>query len=160
MSDRVDVIVAGGGIVGAATFFELASRGVEVTLIERNVVASGATAWSGGVVRLMHDDCESADRAVYGWRFYRTLAARGIDVPFRTTGFLYFPKPERRAFTRTETHRLRRDVPIAWLDAPALARRFGHLLADTSGGAGREQRVEDLAGAHRRGREQRRRQAV
>lgn len=135
MSDRVDVIVAGGGIVGAATFFELASRGHSVTLIERNVVASGATAWSGGVVRITHDDPESADRAVYGWRFYRSLAARGIDVPFHMTGFLYFPRPERREHARLETHRLRREVPIAWLDEIALERRFGHLLADARGGA-------------------------
>ncbi len=135
MSDRVDVIVVGGGIVGAATFFELASRGVAVTLLERNVVASGATAWSGGVVRLTHDDSESADRAVYGWRFYRSLAERGIDVPFRETGFLYFPKPDRRAFARAEVARLECDVPIAWLDRAALEQRFGHLLADTRGGA-------------------------
>jgi glycine/D-amino acid oxidase-like deaminating enzyme len=135
MSDRADVIVAGGGIVGAATFFELASRGADVTLVEREVVASGATAWSGGVVRLMHDDSASADRAVYGWRFYRSLAERGIDVPFRTSGFLYFPRPERRAFARAEVDRLEREAPIAWLDASALADRFGHLLADTRGGA-------------------------
>ena len=135
MSDRVDVIVVGAGIVGAATFFELASRGHDVTLVERNVVASGATAWSGGVVRLMHDDPESADRAVYGWRFYRSLATRGIDVPFRETGFLYFPKPERRPYARAEVQRLERAVPIAWLDEAALEHRFGHLLADMSGGA-------------------------
>lgn len=135
MSDRVDVIVAGGGIVGAATFFELASRGHAVTLIERNVVASGATAWSGGVVRLTHDDSESADRAVYGWRFYRSLAARRIGVPFNESGFLYFPKPERRDFARAEVARLEREVPITWLDDAALERRFGHLLADASGGA-------------------------
>jgi glycine/D-amino acid oxidase-like deaminating enzyme len=135
MFDRVDVIVAGGGIVGAATFFELASRGLDVTLIERNVVASGATAWSGGVVRLMHDDPESADRAVYGWRFYRSLHERGIDVPFHATGFLYFPKPERRAFARAEVQRLQREVPIAWLSDQELDLRFGHLLAETRGGA-------------------------
>lgn len=135
MSDRVDVIVAGAGVVGAATFFELASRGADVTLVERNVVASGATAWSGGVVRLTHDDSESADRALFGWRYYRALAERGIDVPFNETGFLYFPKPERRAFAQAEVARLRRDAPIAWLDADALAERFGHLLADTGGGA-------------------------
>jgi glycine/D-amino acid oxidase-like deaminating enzyme len=135
MSDRADVIVVGAGIVGAATFFELASRGVAVTLLERDVVASGATAWSGGVVRLTHDDSASADRAVYGWRFYRSLAERGIDVPFHESGFLYFPKPERRAFARAEVARLQRDVPIAWLDGAALERRFGHLLADTRGGA-------------------------
>jgi glycine/D-amino acid oxidase-like deaminating enzyme len=103
--------------------------------LERNVVASGATAWSGGVVRIMHDDPESADRAVYGWRWYRSLATRGIDVPFHMTGFLYFPQLERREATRLETHRLRRDVPIAWLDEIALERRFGHLLSDCSGGA-------------------------
>jgi glycine/D-amino acid oxidase-like deaminating enzyme len=135
MSDRADVIVVGAGIVGAATFFELASRGHDVTLVERNVVASGATAWSGGVVRLMHDDAESSNRAVAGWRFYRSLAERGIDVPFHETGFLYFPRPERRGFARAEVRRLARRVPIAWLDADALERRFGHLLADTRGGA-------------------------
>jgi len=131
----VDAIVVGGGIVGAATFFELASRGHDVTLIERRVVASGATAWSGGVVRLMHDDPESADRAVEGWRYYRSLADRGIDVPFHETGFLYFPLPERAAFARAEVRRLSSRAPIAWLDADALERHFGGLLADTSGGA-------------------------
>ena len=135
MSDRVDVIVAGGGIVGAATFFELASSGHAVTLVERAIVASGATAWSGGVVRLMHDDPESADRAVFGWHYYRSLRRRGVGVPFNETGFLYFPRPEREAFARAEVDRLSERVPIEWLDARALERRFGHLLADTRGGA-------------------------
>ena len=100
MSDRVDVIVAGGGIVGAATFFELASRGFEVTLIERNVVASGATAWSGGVVRIMHDDPVSADRAVYGWRWYRSLRARGVDVPFHADRLPLLPASPSAARSR------------------------------------------------------------
>jgi glycine/D-amino acid oxidase-like deaminating enzyme len=133
--DRADVIVAGGGIVGAATFFELASRGHAVTLVERAIVASGATAWSGGVVRLMHDDSESSDRAVQGFEFYRSLRRRGVGVPFNVTGFLYFPRPEREAFARAEVERLSQRVPIEWLDAHGLERRFGHVLADTRGGA-------------------------
>jgi D-hydroxyproline dehydrogenase subunit beta len=44
-----DVIVVGGGIVGAACAFELATRGVAVTLLERQELAAGASGRNTGL---------------------------------------------------------------------------------------------------------------
>jgi glycine/D-amino acid oxidase-like deaminating enzyme len=44
-----DVVVVGGGIVGAACAFELATRGVAVTLLERKELAAGASGRNTGL---------------------------------------------------------------------------------------------------------------
>jgi D-hydroxyproline dehydrogenase subunit beta len=44
-----DVVVVGGGIIGAACAFELASRGASVTLLERNELAAGASGRNNGL---------------------------------------------------------------------------------------------------------------
>lgn len=44
-----DVVVVGGGIIGAACAFELAGRGASVTLLEREELASGASGRNNGL---------------------------------------------------------------------------------------------------------------
>ena len=44
-----DVVVVGGGIIGAACAFELAERGASVTLIEREELAAGASGRNNGL---------------------------------------------------------------------------------------------------------------
>lgn len=44
-----DVVVVGGGIIGAACAYELASRGVVVTLLERDELAAGASGRNNGL---------------------------------------------------------------------------------------------------------------
>ena len=48
---RVKVIVLGGGLMGTASAYFLARRGLKVTLVERNRVGSGATVASFGNIR-------------------------------------------------------------------------------------------------------------
>ena len=43
-----DVIVVGGGAIGAATAYELARRGARVTLLERSHVAAGCSYGNAG----------------------------------------------------------------------------------------------------------------
>jgi glycine/D-amino acid oxidase-like deaminating enzyme len=50
LTDSADVVVIGGGIVGAATAYELARRGVAVTLVEAESLAFGATGRNLGYV--------------------------------------------------------------------------------------------------------------
>ncbi len=52
MSSSTDVLVIGGGIVGAATAYQLARRGVMVTLLESDRLASGATGRNLGFIWL------------------------------------------------------------------------------------------------------------
>ena len=60
MSDlpaRADVVIIGGGAVGASTAFHLATSGVtDVVLLERETLASGSTSRSAGGARLQFAD--------------------------------------------------------------------------------------------------------
>lgn len=46
----VDTAIVGGGVVGLACALELADRGIDVALVERDVIASGSTGWCAGVL--------------------------------------------------------------------------------------------------------------
>lgn len=51
-----DVVIVGGGIIGAACSYELASRGVSVTLVERDHLAAHASGRNQGLWVLPDDD--------------------------------------------------------------------------------------------------------
>ncbi|MEN3283366.1 MAG: hypothetical protein V7607_4506 [Solirubrobacteraceae bacterium] len=57
MADHADVVIIGGGAVGAATAYHLAARGVtNVVLVEREVLAAGSTSKAAGGIRLQFGD--------------------------------------------------------------------------------------------------------
>jgi glycine/D-amino acid oxidase-like deaminating enzyme len=153
---ETDVLIVGGGVVGAAIFHTLASAGRPVTLIEGHRIASGATGSSGGVVRCFHDDRTDsqvlADRALFGWRYYRDFQQQtGTRVVLRETGFLYLLPVDRRDWAQREVRRLAEQVPISWLDDSQVARQFGQLLDPQDAGAVWEPRagyLEPLAVVH------------
>ncbi len=60
-AEAVDVLVVGGGIVGAWTALDAAARGLSVALVERGDLAQGTSRWSsklahGGLRYLAHGD--------------------------------------------------------------------------------------------------------
>jgi sarcosine oxidase subunit beta len=89
-----DVIVVGGGIAGCACADRLASRGLDVLLLERGALASGATGRNqGGLLPSPVPACGSlyAEAVAY----YRQVEAEG-DVPFglREHGYLLVAQDE------------------------------------------------------------------
>jgi D-amino-acid dehydrogenase len=50
MTDRPEVVIVGGGVVGACTAFELVERGVRTLLLERGDICSGASYGNAGWV--------------------------------------------------------------------------------------------------------------
>ena len=73
------VIVCGGGIIGAATAYFLARRGVRTTVVERTDVAAAASGKSGGF--LARDWCEGTPVEALARRsfaLHAELAAAGI----------------------------------------------------------------------------------
>ncbi len=83
------VIVLGGGLMGAASAFFLARRGVQVTLIERRRIGAGATVASFGNVRRSGRHLSQlplARRSLDLWNEAETLLGR--DVEFRASGHL------------------------------------------------------------------------
>ncbi|HEY0214631.1 MAG TPA: FAD-dependent oxidoreductase [Paenirhodobacter sp.] len=85
----MDVIVLGGGLMGTASAYFLARRGVRVTLIERGRVGTGATVASFGNIRrtgryLPQLPLAHRSRALWG----EAEKLLGRDVEFRATGHL------------------------------------------------------------------------
>ncbi|AWZ06110.1 FAD-dependent oxidoreductase [Streptomyces sp. ICC4] len=132
-----DVAVVGAGIVGAAIFHELADRGLKVTAVDAHRGGGGTTARCGGVVRAYHDDPVLSDRSLVGWRYFRSFAERtGVDVPFRSCGFLYLPALDRAQYAQAETARIAAaGAPAEWLPPHELTRRFGGLVRGDACGA-------------------------
>src|ERR1700730_4947817 len=52
MSQTADVVVVGGGVNGASIAYALAARGVNVVLLEKGALASGASGRSSALVRM------------------------------------------------------------------------------------------------------------
>jgi glycine/D-amino acid oxidase-like deaminating enzyme len=67
------VLILGGGVIGTSIAYQLASRGAEVTLIERNAVACAASGKSGGF--LAKDWCDGTP--------LMRLARRSFDLHAR-----------------------------------------------------------------------------
>jgi glycine/D-amino acid oxidase-like deaminating enzyme len=126
-----EVLIVGGGVIGAAIFHAFSTE-CSTTLVDRARAAQGCTAWSGGIVRCFHDNPRLSDRAVVGLKYYSTFEKRtGVAAALSRIGFLFFPRPSRQDWSRQEAARLANDIEIEWLEADAVALRFGHLFAGT-----------------------------
>lgn len=88
--DSADVVVIGGGIIGAGVAFELARRNVDVLLCEQGrAPGEGATTWSGGLLR-QHHTAHCDTRLVVGSLavFQHWDEIVGGDCGYRQTGFV------------------------------------------------------------------------
>ena len=66
-----DVIIIGGGIMGTSLAWQLARRGAgRVTLLERSVVAAGASGKTGALLRRHYSNRPEAILAHRGWQTF------------------------------------------------------------------------------------------
>ncbi len=75
-----DVIVIGGGIIGAACASELARRGAEVTLIERDELAAGASGRNQGLWVPTDDEATASMARLSLARYLELASTAPIDV--------------------------------------------------------------------------------
>jgi sarcosine oxidase subunit beta len=95
VTETADIIVVGAGVQGASLAFHLAKRGPRVVILERGVVAGGATGRSSGFVRMHYD---YPPDALLSWRsfpyFQHWLDFVGHGDPsFVRTGFVQVVPP-------------------------------------------------------------------
>jgi glycine/D-amino acid oxidase-like deaminating enzyme len=125
MSQSFDVIIIGGGIVGAACALELSERGLKVLILERGIVAGGTTAAGMGHLVVMDDSEAQFALTRYSRSLWRQLAPQlGPEIEFDTCGTLWVAADaqEMGEVRRKEEFYGRRGVRVEVLDATALAR--------------------------------------
>ena len=105
-----DVVVIGGGAIGASTAFHLTSLGVRnVLLVERRHLAAGATGKSGALVRMHYTNEAESRLALESLKIFRDFEAIvGGSCGFEAVGFLQLVGPEYRDALRRNIARQQR----------------------------------------------------
>jgi glycine/D-amino acid oxidase-like deaminating enzyme len=87
---RADVVIVGGGIIGAATAFFLAERGIAVALCEKGAIGAEQSSRNWGWCRTMGRDLRELPLAIESLRLWRGMNERlGAETGFRQAGILY-----------------------------------------------------------------------
>ena len=74
--ETFDVVVIGGGVIGASVAFHLSRLGAKkVLLLERETVGSGTTAQSSGILRTHYSVRENVELARRSWAVFNDFAA-------------------------------------------------------------------------------------
>ncbi len=95
MSQSPDVIIVGGGIVGAACALECARAGLKTLVLERGTVGGGATAAGMGHLVTMDDSEAQFQLTAYSCRLWRALLPRlPADIEYDTCGTLWVAADE------------------------------------------------------------------
>ncbi len=87
---QVDVVIIGGGIVGAAAAYFLAKRGRSVALVEKGVVGGEQSSRNWGWCRQQNRDARELPLAMRSMELWDGLASEiGEDLGFRRCGLVY-----------------------------------------------------------------------
>jgi len=95
LPNHVDTVVIGGGIIGAATAYFLAERGVSVALCEKHEIACEQSGRNWGWCRQMGRDARELPLIIESLRLWRGLEARLLEpTGFAQCGILYLSETE------------------------------------------------------------------
>ena len=117
-----DIIIVGGGVIGASVAYHLRARGAEVTLLEREAICSGETAKSGGFVQTHWDRITEIRMIAYSREVFQHWAERiGGDCGWQQKGYLHVTGKQREPTVRA-THEmlLAEGLESHWLDPAQL----------------------------------------
>ena len=128
--DKYDVIIVGGGIIGASIAYHLATlTNRRVCLLERNQLTSGTTWHAAGLVAELRASANLTRLARYSGALYESLETAGEGLGFRRVGALTLAKNEPRAYELKKQAAMARHhkVECEWLATGEIAARFPHI---------------------------------
>ncbi len=89
MEKAYDVIIVGAGIMGCATAYELAKRGIHVLVIEKGQLGETSSGKSSAIIRQHYSNTTTARMALHSLRVFQDFKQRvGGESGFTETGFL------------------------------------------------------------------------
>ena len=136
-----EVVIVGAGVMGSATAFYLASRGVSVTLLEQNRVGGvpGASGASGSMLQALSGEGDAVERQGQQSRaIFKELARElydlsGVDVGYTEPGTIILAFSG-DGIAQVKGRRVaayeRNDEPHEWID-PAQIRTLEPAVSDT-----------------------------
>ena len=137
MSVTSDVAILGAGIIGAACANALSREGLRVAIIERSVVAGGATAAGMGHIVVMDDSAEQFALTNYSRDLWQQMAeALPREVEFETRGTIWVAADDEEmdAVRQKHAYYTARRVRAEVLESAALGEAEPNLRPGLAGG--------------------------
>ena len=89
MKKKADVVIIGGGINGCSLAYNLAKKKVDVVVVEKNYLSSGATGACGAGIRQQWSTIENAKLSIESVKIFEKLSKElDQDIEFRQGGYL------------------------------------------------------------------------
>ena len=134
MNRTADVVIVGGGIIGASIAYHLTKKRVrDITVVERDRIGSGSTGKNAGGIRLQFSseiNVKLSQRSLpHIERFAEEI---GTDPHFHQVGYLFLITDDRdvAAFERSLAMWSRLGVPARRVSAAEAKTLFGHARTD------------------------------
>ena len=90
LPEQSDVVIVGGGVMGASTAFHLAEAGVNVLLLERDSLASGSTSKAAGGVRANFSDELNIAMGLRSLHAFENFGVKpGQEIDLHQDGYLF-----------------------------------------------------------------------
>jgi glycine/D-amino acid oxidase-like deaminating enzyme len=136
-SPRYDVVIIGGGIVGAACAAECAAEGLRVAIVEAKMIGGGATAAGMGHLTVMDDSDAQFALTRYSqllWEEVSDELPREVEYDACGTIWVAADDDEMREVERKQKFYSERGVAVEILDAQSVAEAEPNLRAGLVGG--------------------------
>ena len=132
-----DVVIVGGGIIGASCAYSLSKDGLRVAVLERHGLASGASsACQGGIGFGLSTEGYDLRLRLAAIAAYENLVTEGLDVEFRQDGILYVGEPRQEETLKARVRVLQgMGIECEWLDEKALRNEEPAISPSISGAA-------------------------
>lgn len=89
MKNKADVVIIGGGVNGCSLAYRLTKKGLDVVVVEKKYLSSGATGACGAGIRQQWSTRENAELAIRSVKIFEHLSKElGQDIEFRQGGYL------------------------------------------------------------------------
>lgn len=138
MSEQFDIVIVGGGIVGASVAYHLGQLGrLDVCLLERDQLTCGTTWHAAGLVAELRASANLTTLARYSGQLYEQLESEGYGTGFKRVGAVTLALNPQRSIELKRQAAMARSCGIdcRWLSAAALAERWPQLnTEDVVGG--------------------------
>lgn len=131
MNQTAEVVIIGGGVIGASVAYHLSQAGVkDIVLLEKNLMGSGSSGKAAGLTILQWANQPDVQLVQGSLEIYHELIKRNKDIKFNQSGLIYLATTaQEEQYLRDSQALLNKfNIKSDWLDRAGIRKHLGHWM--------------------------------